>query len=118
MNSLTVNLHLLMAAFYRPSEGRAAIIIEAGAFPSDRYAVGSQIRHHGRDPAEWLIEVQPRADSLLHTEDILAAIAQNESRLALVLLGGVNYLTGQCLDMRTLSLHMHSLNATRAARGF
>ena len=68
MNSLTVNLHLLMAAFYRPSEGRAAILIEAGAFPSDRYAVGSQIRHHGRSPDEWLIEVQPRKeDSLLHT---------------------------------------------------
>ena len=60
MNSLTVNLHMLMAAFYRPSDGRAAIIIEAGAFPSDRYAVGSQIRHHGRDPSEWLIEIQPR----------------------------------------------------------
>ena len=69
MNSLTVNLHLLMAAFYRPTDGRAAIIIEAGAFPSDRYAVGSQIRHHGRDPNDWLIEVAPRADGLLHTED-------------------------------------------------
>ena len=83
MNSLTINLHLLMAAFYRPTDGRAAIIIEAGAFPSDRYAVGSQIKHHGRDPAEWLVEVQPRAsDSLLHTEDIIAAIDANRERLA------------------------------------
>lgn len=70
MNSLTVNLHFLMAAFYRPTAGRAAILIEAGAFPSDRYATGSQIKHHGLDPAEWLIEVQPRADSLLHTVEI------------------------------------------------
>lgn len=114
MNSLTVNLHMLMAAFYRPSAGRAAIIIEAGAFPSDRYAVGSQIRHHGKDPDEWLIEVQPRADSLLHTEDIIAAIEMNKSRLALVLLGGVNFLTGQVLDMPAISAHMVALNAANA----
>jgi kynureninase len=118
MNSLTVNLHLLMAAFYRPTEGRAAILIEAGAFPSDRYAVGSQVKHHGRDPTEWVIEVQPRAsDSLLHTEDILRHIDENESRLALVLLGGVNYLTGQVLDMPAIASHMTKLNAARKARG-
>ena len=117
MNSLTVNLHLLMAAFYRPSEGRAAIIIEAGAFPSDRYAVGSQIAHHGRKPEDWLIEIQPRAaDGLLHTEDILATIDANRSRTALVLLGGVNYLTGQVLDMPVIAAHMAKLNdAARAA---
>jgi hypothetical protein len=68
MNSLTVNLHMLMAAFYRPIEGRAAIIIEAGAFPSDRYAVSSQIQHHGRNPEEWLIEVWGQA--LHSTPDI------------------------------------------------
>lgn len=117
MNSLTVNLHMLMAAFYRPTDGRAAIIIEAGAFPSDRYAVGSQIIHHGRDPSEWLIEVQPRADGLLHTEDILEAVRANESRLALVLLGGVNYLTGQLLDLPAISAHMQALNAARSAKG-
>ena len=110
MNSLTVNLHLLMAAFYRPSGDRAAIIIEAGAFPSDRYAVGSQIRHHGRQPAEWLIEVQPRADGLLHTDDIISTIEANKERLALVLLGGVNYLTGQVLDMPAIASHMSALN--------
>ena len=117
MNSLTVNLHLLMAAFYRPSEGRAAILIEAGAFPSDRYAVGSQVRHHGRNPSDWVIEVQPRPDdSLLHTEDILAAIDANADRLALVLLGGVNYLTGQVLDMPKIAAHMCALNKARAER--
>lgn len=96
MNSLTVNLHLLMAAFYRPSAGRAGILIEAGAFPSDRYAVASQVRHHGHDPAEWLTEVAPREESgLLSTHDLLAAIDTLQDSLALVLLGGANYLTGQ-----------------------
>lgn len=96
MNSLTVNLHFLMAAFYRPVAGRAGILIEAGAFPSDRYAVASQIAHHGFDPAEWMVEVQPdQGTGLLTTEAITEAIARHEGRLALVLLGGVNYLTGQ-----------------------
>ena len=74
MNSLTVNLHMLMASFYRPSAGRGAILIEAGAFPSDRIAVVTQLRNHGLDPATELIEVAPRADTLLYTEDTLAAI--------------------------------------------
>jgi kynureninase len=96
MNSLTVNLHFLMAAFYRPVAGRAGILIEAGAFPSDRYAVASQIAHHGFDPAEWMVEVQPdQSTGLLTTEAITDAIARHEGRLALILLGGVNYLTGQ-----------------------
>jgi len=118
MNSLTVNLHLLMAAFYKPTAGRAHIIIEADAFPSDRYAVASQIRHHGLDPDTWLVEVQPRrADGLLHTADILAAIEKHEGTLALVLLGGVNYLSGQVLEMATIARHMCELNARRAAAG-
>ena len=118
MNSLTVNLHLLMAAFYKPSKGRAAILIEADAFPSDRYAVGSQIRHHGFAVEDEMIEVQPRSsDSLLHTADILGAIDKNAHRLALVLLGGVNYLTGQVLDMPAISAHMYSLNQARKAKG-
>ena len=76
MNSLTVNLHLLMAAFYRPSAGRAAILYEADAFPSDRYAVASQVRHHGREPSEWLVEVQPNAaDGLLQLARPPAACA-------------------------------------------
>ena len=97
MNSLTVNLHMLMATFYRPVAGRAAILIEAGAFPSDRIAVVSQIQNHGFDPASELVEVAPRLDGLLYTEDITAAISAHHPRLALVLLGGVNYLTGQVL---------------------
>jgi kynureninase len=117
MNSLTINLHLLMAAFYRPTDNRAAILIEAGAFPSDRYAVGSQIRHWGRDPDEWLIEVQPREDGLLHTDDIIGAIRKNEARLALVLLGGVNYLTGQVLDMEVIAAHMAKRNTAAKASG-
>eukprot|EP00965_Chrysotila_dentata_P205293 6182871-Pleurochrysis_carterae.AAC.1 len=68
MNSLTVNLHMLMAAFYRPTKGRAGILIEAGAFPSDRYAARSQILHHGFDPEIFFFEVQPREDGLLHEE--------------------------------------------------
>ena len=103
MNSLTVNLHMLMAAFYRPVAGRAAILIEAGAFPSDRYAVASQIAHHGYDAAEWMIEVQPDPDTgLLNTDTITSIIDQNEGRLALVLLGGVNYLTGQVRSHHSL----------------
>ncbi|EOD18433.1 kynureninase [Emiliania huxleyi CCMP1516] len=90
MNSLTVNLHLLMAAFYRPSAGRAGILIEAGAFPSDRYAVASQVRHHGHDPAEWLTEVAPREESgLLSTHDLLAAIDTLQDSLALAIARGV-----------------------------
>ena len=112
MNSLTVNLHLLMAAFYRPEAGRAAIIIEGSAFPSDRYAVSSQIKHHGFDPTEWLIEVNPRAsDDLFHMEDIISAIEKNRDRLALVLLGGVNYLNGQVAPHSA-----HTSSSTRVLR--
>jgi len=117
MNSLTVNLHLLMAAFYRPSAGRAGILIEAGAFPSDRYAVASQVRHHGHDPAEWLTEVAPREESgLLSTHDLLAAIDTLQDSLALVLLGGANYLTGQVLDMEAIARGVRRINSSRAAR--
>ena len=96
MNSLTTNIHMLFAAFYRPSGGRGAILIEAHAFPSDRYAAFSQLAHHGYDPDEFCIEVEPRADDgLLHTEDIIGSIDANWERTALVWLGGVNYLSGQ-----------------------
>ena len=115
-NHLSSHIHALLLHFGRPRGRRRKILYEAGAFPSDRYAVGSQIIHHGRDPSEWLIEVQPRADGLLHTEDILEAVRANESRLALVLLGGVNYLTGQLLDLPAISAHMQALNAARSAK--
>lgn len=103
MNSLTVNLHLLLATFYRPTRGRAVILCERGAFPSDRYALVSQLRWHGLDERNALVEVGPRpGEDLLHTEDIVAAIRKLGPRLALVLLPGVQYLTGQVLDASAL----------------
>ncbi|MFA7320647.1 MAG: kynureninase [Dokdonella sp.] len=109
MNSLSVNLHLLMVSFYRPSAGRAAILIEKSAFPSDRYAVEAQVRFHGHDPDEALIELEPdQADGTLSDASILAAIEQHGSRLALVLLPGVQYLTGQALDLHAISKAAHA----------
>jgi kynureninase len=103
MNSLTVNLHLMMVSFFRPQGARNKIVIEASAFPSDRYAVASQLRFHGLDPAEHLIELAPRAgERTLRTEDVIAQIEAEGSNLALVLLPGVQYLTGQCLDLEPL----------------
>src|SRR6185503_9424340 len=95
MNSLTVNLHLMMASFYRPSGGRHAVLIEAGAFPSDRYAVASQIRHHGLDPGTSLIEA--------HADDLERLIDERGNEIALVLLPGVQYLTGEVLDVQRLA---------------
>lgn len=104
MNSLTVNLHLLMASFFRPGGRRTRILVEGGAFPSDRYAVVSQLEFHGLDPAEHLVELLPRpGEDCLRTEDILEQIAIQGERLALVLMGGVNYYTGQAFDMRAIT---------------
>jgi kynureninase len=104
MNSLTANLHLMFASFYRPAGPRTAVLMETPAFPSDRYAVESQVRLHGLDPARELIEVGPRPDEdLLRTEDIVATIERNAERLALVFLPGVQYLTGQVLDVRAIT---------------
>jgi kynureninase len=112
MNSLTINLHLLMASFYRPTRERQAILIEQGAFPSDRYAVVSQLRWHGLDPAAALVQVAPRAgEHLLRHEDLVAAIEREGARLALVLLPGVQYLTGQRLDMAGLAEAAHRAGA-------
>ena len=117
MNSLTVNIHLLMAAFYRPTPGRAAILMEAGAFPSDRCAMVSQIQHHGFDPAVELIEVQPDpADGLLHADAVCAAIEAHWERLACIMIGGVNYLTGQVLDMGAIAARVRALNAASASK--
>jgi kynureninase len=103
MNSLTVNLHLMMVSFYRPEapdRGRRKILIEDDAFPSDSYAAASQLACHGVDPAEGLIRLEPRAgEQTLHTSDIVAAIEDNRDELALVLLPGVSYLTGQVFDI-------------------
>jgi len=104
MNSLTVNLHLMMASFYRPSGGRHAVLIEAGAFPSDRYAVASQIRHHGLDPGTSLIEAQPRqGKASCHSDDLERLIDERGNEIALVLLPGVQYLTGEVLDVQRLA---------------
>lgn len=100
MNSLTVNLHLMMASFYRPTAQRYKILIEHGAFPSDRYAVKSQVRFHNYDPSASLIELAPRdGESCIRDEDIESLIEREGESIALVLLGGVNYATGQLFNI-------------------
>jgi len=100
MNSLTVNLHLMMASFYRPTPGRHKILIERGAFPSDQYAVKSQIRFHNYEPSTSLIELTPReGESCIRDEDIESLIDREGESIALILLGGVNYATGQYFNI-------------------
>ncbi len=112
MHSLTINLHLLMASFYRPTRERHVILVEQGAFPSDRYAVASQIAWHGFDPAAGLVQVAPRAgEHLLRHEDLVGEIERLGARLALVLLPGVQYLTGQKLDIAGLAAAAHRAGA-------
>lgn len=104
MNSLSVNLHLMMVSFYQPTKKRYKIIIEKGAFPSDKYAVESQLKFHGHKPSEGLIELTPRTGEVtLRDEDILEVIAQHKDEVALILMGGVNYYTGQVFDMKTIT---------------
>ncbi len=104
MNSLTVNLHLMMVSFYRPTKGRHKIVVERGAFPSDQYAVKSQIRFHGFEPATSLIELTPRpGESCLRDEEIESLIERQGDEIALIMLGGVNYATGQAFDMARIT---------------
>jgi len=112
MNSLTINLHLLMASFYRPTRERHVILIEQGAFPSDRYAVVSQLRWHGREPAASLVQVAPRpGEQLLRHADLVAEIERQGRHLALVLLPGIQYLTGQLLELDRLTAAAHRVGA-------
>lgn len=110
MNALTVNLHLLMVSFYRPTKQRYKILCEAKAFPSDQYALESQVRFHGFDPADAIVEVAPRPgqDTIRHS-DIIEAMNTHTDQLALVLFGGVNYYTGQVFDMAAIARKAHEL---------
>jgi kynureninase len=112
MNSLTANLHLMMVSFYRPTAERPAILMEAGAFPSDRHALESQVRFHGFDPATDLIEVQPdEPEGTISMEAIERAIATHGHRLALVLWPGVQYRTGQAFDLQAITRLGHAAGA-------
>ncbi len=109
MNTLGVNLHLMMVSFYRPTPDRHAILIEAGAFPTDRYAVESQIRYHGFSPALSLIELQPdEPNGTLSMAAIERALAEHGDRIALVLLPGVQYRSGQVFDLRAIVERAHA----------
>ena len=113
-HSLTTNLHLLMVSFYRPEINgkRTKILCEAKAFPSDQYALESQVKFHGLDLAEHLVEVAPReGEQLIREEDILAKIAELGDELALVMIGGVNYYTGQLFDMEKITKAGHAVGA-------
>ncbi|PYM05383.1 MAG: kynureninase, partial [Candidatus Rokuibacteriota bacterium] len=104
MNGLTVNLHLMLVSFYRPTPARHKILIEDSAFPSDAYAVKSQIRYHGLDPAGSLLIARPRTgEALIRTEDIEALLEERGEEIALVMLSGVHYLTGQVFDIERIA---------------
>jgi len=112
MNALTVNLHLLLLSFYKPKDGRFKIIMEAGAFPSDQYAVETQVKFHSLNPNEAIVELFPRkGEKTLRTEDILQTIETNKDNLALVLLGGINYYTGQLYDIKAITAATHAAGA-------
>lgn len=112
MNQLTVNLHLLMVSFYRPTSQRYKIICEAKAFPSDQYALESQVIYHGYKPEQAIIEVYPRTgEHTIRTEDIISTIQKHGDTVALVMFGGVNYYTGQLFDINTITKAAHAVGA-------
>lgn len=112
MNTLTVNLHLLLLSFYRPANGRYKIIMEAGAFPSDQYAIETQVRMYGYDPADAIIELTPReGEHCLRDEDILKVIEEAGQSVACVMMGAVNYYTGQFYDLKTITETTHKIGA-------
>lgn len=117
MNSLTVNLHLLMVSFYRPTKERYKIVIEGNAFPSDQYAVASQAQYHaktvGFDPSQAVLEIFPReGETHIRTEDFVEFLEKNKSTVAMVMIGGVNYLNGQLFDISTLCQKSQQIGAT------
>ncbi len=112
MNSLTVNLHLLMVSFYRPTPQRHAVVIEDSAFPSDSYAVASQVTFHGYDPDEAVIRLKPRpGEAVLRTEDVVEFLREDGDTVALVLLGAVNYYTGELFDIEAITAAGHKVGA-------
>ena len=112
MNSLTVNLHLLLVSFYRPTKERYKIICEHKAFPSDQYVLESQVRFHGFNPDSTIIEVKPRAGrQSIHHEDIINTIMQHGETVALIMFGGINYYTGQAFDMKGITEAAHAVGA-------
>lgn len=111
MNTLTTNLHLLMVSFFRPTKTKYKIVIESDAFPSDRYAVQSQLQFHGFDSASGLVEWKPRqGEELLRIEDLETILAEQGDEIALLLIGGVNYYTGQYLDLKRIAKLGHAKN--------
>jgi len=112
MGTLTGNLHLLMVSFYQPKGKRTKILMEAGAFPSDQYLVETQVRFHGLNPDEHIIEVKPRAGQrIIQTEDIIKAIKENGEEIAVVLFSGVQYLTGQAFEHELIANAAHQVGA-------
>ena len=112
LNTLTVDLHLLLSRFFRPAGRRTAVLIDAPTFPSDRYAVEGHLQRHGLDPAEHLLVARPRpGEVLLRVEDLEATIHEHRDRLALGLLAGVNYATGQALPIGRLTAALHAAGA-------
>jgi len=108
MNGLTVNLHLLLVSFYQPTDTRYKILCEKKAFPSDQYVLESQVKLHGLDPKSAIIEVAPRqGEELIRHEDIIHEIEKNKDQLALVMIGGVNYYSGQVFDMKAITEVTH-----------
>jgi kynureninase len=112
MNTLTVNLHLMMVTFYKPTPKRFKILCEAKAFPSDQYMIQSQVQFHGLNPVDAIVEIQRReGEHNIRLEDVLAKIEEVGDELALVLIGGVNYYTGQVFDMKTITEAGHKAGA-------
>lgn len=111
-NSLTVNLHLMLLSFYKPTSTRYKIVMEAGAFPSDQYAIETLVKHFGLTPADTIIEIAPKAgEKLLHTQQIIEVIEQDASSIALVLMGGMNYYTGQFFELEKIAEATHKIGA-------